>query len=470
MSSPLEEIFVQLGFKVDKKQIDKLDKTLRETIKSAMKAGEALGETADGAETAGEATESTTDKIKGFVTGVAKIVGAVAVAVTALDRMATSLAKNNQNLTNFTRQTGLTISNLNKIAGAGMMLDVNFSTESAAQGLTALQSNLAQIRLGQGNIEPFQILGISPVGKDAPQVIEDLRQAIKGVDDMTAVNLIQQMGLSPEFISLLRLTKEEYQDLTATANQFMLNEEQRAALQKYGIELRKIHMQMAYLKDKALIAIMPALNQFLKGFMAILEVTGKIVNSIKTMIEYVGQFKGGLLALGAVVLGITAAFNPLIATLTALYLILEDLAVWALGGDSLFKLGFDKINELMYGDNETADRTDQIYKELTGKDRTAFHKYIDWITSGGVIGSIFGGAKRQEEVYKYLLDIQKGMNSNGQEEVIKSSTSSIYNNNNSNQTKNITQNNYMSFAGGDNGISNAISDLTYAFLQADRVV
>lgn len=204
MASPIEEIFIKLGFKVDKKPLDDTDKSVKNVISS-----------------------------------VKKIATATVLAIAALDRMATSLGRNNQELINFTRQTGLSIDNLNKIAGAGMLIDVNFSSEKAAQGLMSLQSNLAQIRLGQGNIEPFQILGVSPVGKDATQIIEDLREAIKGVDDMTAVNLIQQMGLSPEFISLLRLTKEEYNDLIATSQRFMLNEEQRAALQKYSIELPK---------------------------------------------------------------------------------------------------------------------------------------------------------------------------------------------------------------------------------------
>lgn len=333
MASPIEEIFIKLGFKVDKKPLDDTDKSVKDVISS-----------------------------------VKKIAAATVLAITALDRMATSLGRNNQELINFTRQTGLSIDNLNKIAGAGMLIDINFSSEKAAQGLMSLQSNLAQIRLGQGNIEPFQILGVSPVGKDATQIIEDLREAIKGVDDMTAVNLIQQMGLSPEFISLLRLTKEEYNDLIATSQRFMLNEEQRAALQKYSIELRKIHMEIAYLKDKALLAILPVLNQFFRSLLNIINFVVLGASKIKSLVDYVGQLKYGLLALGSVAIGLTALFNPLLAVLTALYLILEDFAVWALGGDSLFKLGFEKMQKVLNPFGHDEKKTDEAYKNTYGKD------------------------------------------------------------------------------------------------------
>lgn len=425
MASPIEEIFIKLGFQFDKKEVNNADKS-----------------------------------IKSVVSSVKKIALAAVGAIVALDRLSTSLAKNNQELINFNRQTGIGIDNLNKIAGAGMMVDVNFTPEKAAQGLKSLESNLAQIRLGQGDIAPFQMLGISPLGKNAVQVIEDLRVAIRGIDDMTAVNLIQQMGLSPEFISLLRLTREEYEELSAQANKFMLDDKQRAALQKYAIQLNLVHKEFAYLKDKFLIAVMPSLINFLKGFMAILEVVGKFGHTLKKMIEWIGQFKGALLGIGIVVLSLITrlngaikilgftlnlAFGKWLAILTALYLLLEDLAVYAMGGKSLTGLIADKF--------KTQDKkTDESYKNVFNQERNPIQKYFDWFTSSAG-GFIPGGAKRQEDYYKTLFDMLPNFLSNV------------------NQTKNVTQNNYLSFGNSDNkNILNAVSDLTYAYIQADRAV
>ena len=278
--------------------------------------------------------------IKGLIKSVTAFVGSVALITTALDRMANSLAKNNQEFINFNRQTGLSIAQMQKLATAGMLTDYNFSPETAMQGIQALQSNLAQIRLGEGNIAPFQILGISPVGKDAYQVIEDIREAIKGIDDMTAVNLIQQMGLSPEFISLLRMTREEMNSLTDES--LMLSPEERQSLQQYTMELRKVHMQFSVLKDKAIMPLIPALNKFLSGLGAIFEMFVKVENALINIWNWFGKFKG---AIAALALAITTYFSPVIGIVTALYLLLEDIAVWVTGGKSMLGTTFDKMGE-----------------------------------------------------------------------------------------------------------------------------
>ena len=190
----IDELFVALGFKVDDKEVKKLDTNLKDVIGSAL-----------------------------------RVVGAIAAATYAIDRMATSMFKANQAFISFNQQTGLSIGNMQRIAQAGMLANANITPKTVMQSMQAVQSNLAQIRLGQGNIEPYQLLGISPVGKDANQVFDDLRSAISGLDDMTATNIIQQMGYRPEMITVLRMTNSEL----AETKQLMLAPEQRQALQQY---------------------------------------------------------------------------------------------------------------------------------------------------------------------------------------------------------------------------------------------
>lgn len=300
----VDELFIALGFKVDDKDVKKADNSLKSIISTA-----------------------------------GKVATAVVAATVALDRMANSLARNNQEFINFNRQTGLSLDKMQSIATAGMLVDYNFDPSTAMSSLQALESNLAQIRLGEGNIAPFQILGISPVGKDATQIIDDLREAIKGIDDMTAVNLIQQMGLSPQFISILRMSKEEMNGLN---KELMLTPEERTALQQYSMELRKIHMEFALLKDRALIAIMPALNKFLDGLAAISEMFLNIGKGLQNVWNWLGKFKIGVAALA---LAILTYFNPVIGVLTAVYLILEDIAVWATGGKSFLGTTFDIMGD-----------------------------------------------------------------------------------------------------------------------------
>ena len=205
----------------------------------------------------------------------------------------------------------------------------------------ALESNLAQIRLGEGNIAPFQLLGISPIGKNAVQVIEDLREAIKGIDDMTATNIIQQMGLSPEMLTLLRMSKEEMAQYSAIAQQYMLSPEQRQAMQQYAMGLRLVHMQLNYIKDTLILKLMPAFINFSKNLATIINQGAEIVNTLVDVIQKVPLVRT---ALGGLAMFIMARFNPVLAAITALYLLLEDIAVYFAGGKS--------VTGLLFGNNK----------------------------------------------------------------------------------------------------------------------
>ena len=315
MASPIDEIFIKIGFKTEDKELKKTEKAIDKTLDKADKKAK-------------KADISFTNIFK----TVRKMAVAAGAAYIAFDRLANSMLKSNQAYINFNRQTGLALANVNKIAGAGMLVDYNLNPENVMGSMQALESNLAQIRLGEGNIAPFQLLGISPVGKNAVQVIEDLRQAIKGIDDMTATNIIQQMGLSPEMITILRMSKEEMEEYSAIAQQYMLSPEQRQAMQQYAMGLRLVHMQLNYLKDTIILKVMPAFIEFSKNFANILQQGSKFIDIIQHIVNVIPHVK---LALGGLAMFILARFNPVIAAITGLYLILEDLAVWFAGGKSV---------------------------------------------------------------------------------------------------------------------------------------
>lgn len=327
MASPIDEIFIKLGFKTEDKEIDKTKKKVNNLLDDVDKKSK-------------KADLSFNNFIKTF----RRMSIAIGATYLAFDRLANAMLKSNQAYINFNRQTGLALANVNRIAGAGMLVDYNLSPENVMGSMQNLESNLAQIRLGEGNIAPFQMLGISPVGKNATQVIEDLRQAIKGIDDMTAVNLIQQMGLSPEFLTILRMSTEEMNEYSRIAQQYMLSPEQRQAMQQYAMGLRLVHMQLSYLKDMIVLKVLPAFINFSNNLTAILEKVYKFADMIDVFLAKIPVLKA---AIGGLAMFILARFNPILATITALYLLLEDFAVWMLGGKSVIgKIFGDKPLEL----------------------------------------------------------------------------------------------------------------------------
>lgn len=448
MAIPIAEIFAAIGFKIDDKSVKEFNKNV-DTGVNAM---------------------------KGFA------LKAVAV-VTTLNLMTTSLLRNNQAFINFNRQTGLSIANMNKIAQAGMMVDFGLDPKQVMSSIQSLESNLASIRIGQGNISPFQILGVSPVGKDAYAVIDDLREAIKGVDDMTAVNLIQQMGLSPEFISILRMSKEEIESFNQG---LMLSEAERKAMQQRQIEFRKIFLELGLVKDRGLIAILPVLTKimqgftkFMKGVAALLGLAGKVfkviwkpfdlfIGLIKRGIDYLNQFKGLLMSIQLVLFGLVARFHPVIATLTALYLILEDLAVYAMGGKSLTGEALKGMQQ--FGNNlkdlftAPADNLDKALKIMMDMGKIPVPPIISsLITMGVALSTGFGmmqnALKNNNNLSYAMPNMQLAYQGAGVPSNY-SRQSSI------NQTNNFTVN------GQTNGeeLANLTAEYAFTAMQADRTV
>lgn len=342
MSGMIEQLFISIktvlddkGLKKAKKVIEELKKPVDNTGKSINKLDALLKGAANGGFKGLNKAMLASTGIAGLVISAAIGIGVATVkAAQALDRMADSMARNNQAFTNFNRQTGLSINSLNRIAGVGMLSDYNFSAENAMQGLFNLQSKLAEIRLTGQGIAPFQMLGISPVGKNAEQVIEDLRQAIKGIDDMTAVNLIQQMGLSPEFLTMLRLSREEYQAMQEQAKSFQLDANQRKELQKYSLELKKIHMQSQYLSDVWKLKFLPVVITIQKYFV---QMQSMLVRYGEAMLRVANWLQD----IGKYLMPIYYIANAI----WELFVELDDLIGWTLGHKSVLGEKYGELDE-----------------------------------------------------------------------------------------------------------------------------
>lgn len=300
-SNIIDELLVKIGFKTD-------DKGLKKTKK----------------------------EIDGFLQGVKTCLkslaqfGAIAsAAVFGLYKLEMAVARSNYAFINFARQTDISLAKLNRFAGAASLADFGLDATKAMGGLAALESNLAAISIGQGNIAPFQILGIDPTGKDATQIIDELRTAIKGVSSPMAANLIQQMGLSPEFLAVLRMSRGEFAALGAEAEKFTLSVPERGEMNEFSLRLKLLGMRFTYLRDKVLLKVAPVIEGILN---LILNLSDGFAELIKWMVPTEGAFK----ALIVVATALAAAIAPIPTALVALLLVLEDIYAYAHGKESLF--------------------------------------------------------------------------------------------------------------------------------------
>ena len=267
----LGNFFVEIGIQPNKKNIQAIQETiekleeLRQNIKdeidlekelsqaeteeqkSKIKEKYAIDKQIRSLEKAKKQQQAQIANFKGMVKGALAVVGAISTVVFVVDRMVNSLGRANQRLMNFQHQTGISLSTLNRYASANALANPLTSIEGTAGSLQNVAQNLWDIQLGRGDVSAFQELSyfsgtnVTPYGKSLEEVIESVRSALRNIpNDIQATNLIQRMGFSPDDLQMLRMTKQEFEEV----QNLFLNPQQRKELEGYTRELNKIHLEI----------------------------------------------------------------------------------------------------------------------------------------------------------------------------------------------------------------------------------
>ena len=303
------------------------------------------------------------------VRGLAGFIGAVAAAAFAINKLTNDLIKSNQAMVNLTRTTDIAQSTFQRWGNIGKMLGV----ENADQQLAGLNQRLFDLMLTGQGARGFQLAGINPIGQDAEGVLEQLRARIQGMSDTAASYLLQQMGLDPQMLHLLRMSKEEFEELDKAQRKYTLTAEESRQIQEYNLQLQLASIKLDYLKKKAILAIMPYWTELVKSLARVSDMlvkvstwlwknargwlllggiiaakTGKFAKlaqfftgmskTLSGLITKIPIFGGTVAKLGGL---FTKAFLPL----TAAYLLLDDLATFFDGGDSLIGRVIDWAGE-----------------------------------------------------------------------------------------------------------------------------
>ena len=291
--------------------------------------------------------------------------GAFTGAVVGLDRLIASTLRGVVSLQNLNNQTGLSIEKLQQFQQAGQLSNLALSADQIAQSIGNVQKNLADIKIGQGNIAPFQLLGINVDGADAFDVIEQIRDSIKGIDPAIATNLISQLGLTPDFINILKLSRKEFELLGENT---FLNPQQRADIDNVGTSIKALTLRFKALKDQAIAKIAPDLNELMqkffkwlkdnddsvintiafitKGFTSFARALGNAFDLSSRFLNNIIGMENGLKILATSFGFLTLSFSPFLAGLAAVILLLDDIAVYRRGGNSITGELFKSFNNL----------------------------------------------------------------------------------------------------------------------------
>ena len=344
------DLFIALGIQADTGQIDKLQSKVDTFAKHVRDVGLAF--------TAASY-------------GLYKFVDGTLTGVVAMD--------------NLSRQTGLSTEKLQKWQQAAQLSNLSLSAEEVGQSIGNLQKNLAAIRIGQGNIAPFQLLGID-VGGDAFSVLEQLRSRIKGLDRPTATNLITQLGLTSDFLNVLELSNEEFAKLSQ--NTFLSRGQQNDIMQ-LGYSFKALTLNLKSLKDQAVARIAPSLKELVDGFFKWLNTNGsKVIDTMATLAKVFSSFvtavgnsigmlgsflentigiENGIKAIAIAVSFLMLQFKPLLAILFLVIGLLDDIATYKKFGKerSLFGGVYETFG--VKKENETPEEIQQRQNKGLGR-------------------------------------------------------------------------------------------------------
>lgn len=327
----LGELFVQIGTIGNSKEV-------RQFAQAVKRAGDAIDKYDKQQKKAQGGANGLGTSIKGAVGAVAGIVGAVGLAYHALERLTESLVRENQQWLNLTRQSDIALSTFQKWGTIGKIVGV----DNAAQQLETLNQKIFNLRLTGEGAKGFQMAGIMPTNAD--DVLEQLRGRISGMSNTAATYLLQQMGLDPKMITLLRMGREEWEQYLYIQKKYTLNKEQRKEIDRLNRQLEVTRIQMGYLKDRIVLALMPGFVRFTKFLASATEGIARFFKWAATTKVEMPKLAEGILkvveAVGLLTIALMAfSAHPIIASITAIIgaimLLADDVNHYLNGGGSV---------------------------------------------------------------------------------------------------------------------------------------
>ena len=318
----LGELFIELGVLGDDEGAKKVAKAIDEAIDKAKEYAKQQKQQEKQEQNNAKSSGNLAKNIKNVAAGLGGVITAVSGAVIALNKLAESLVQQNQQWINLTRNSDIALSTFQKWGQVGAAMNASLGEMGAAGALADLNERLFEMKLTGQGYEGFALAGIMPT--NAEDVMEQLRSRIKGLNDTSATYLLKRMGIDPRMLSVLRMTREEFNSLTKELEKYQLTMEQRQQIQEFHKQMSIVNVKMQYFKDRILIALLPHIERIMKF--------------VVKLIELLPKYRGILVGLG---IAMTKGFGKWLKTIPLigkhLKPIIKILQTMRIFGKSLFK-------------------------------------------------------------------------------------------------------------------------------------
>jgi hypothetical protein len=313
------EIFLRLGVKSE--NLDKLTKFKGDAHGAAGTAGDlasAIGKMDMKLKEAG-------DKIREFLGPLTIIRLQLLATVGTLTLLTEKASKVASELTKFTNLTGLSAQQLQLWQQAAAASGV--SAEEVQGSIEGLRQAATDISLGKGNIAPWAMLGIDP-RQDPFKVLEQLKDKLKTFPTAMGTKLAGDLGLGKDMINFLKESKS----LMPADKSLILSDKEIKKLKEFNILYNRIWDNAKRTLQKFGVIAQPIAEFVLKAF----DRMSKALMDGVRVVQWLGdRFKAIAPILGAIAIAIAAYFFPVTAGLMAVAMVLEDIASYARGDDSI---------------------------------------------------------------------------------------------------------------------------------------
>ena len=247
----------------------KLAQATSEEEKSLLRLNAKQQQQIDNLKEAEKEQSSFNNAIMGGIGLALRMGAAISGTIVVLDRLGNSLLKANQQYITFGKQTGISISSLNKMSGLASLSGMNLSPEQVASDITSLQQKIYRLGLTGEGSGIFAQLGINPMGMNSDDFIKVLRQRTQGMSAGSKSYILDQLGLSQEWLNVLELTNDQFAEYIEQSKQLQLSEKERKHLAEYTAKQQRNNMRWELAKQKFLIALMPTIQTIMEAVSSI---------------------------------------------------------------------------------------------------------------------------------------------------------------------------------------------------------
>lgn len=244
----------------------------------------------------------------------------------------------------FTAETGQSAEELQKWANVAET--VSGAGDSVATSIKAIVANQEKIKLGQGNISGYQLLGIDPRANPF-EVLEQLRTKLQNVSPAMRRNIASQFGISTELVQTLELSNAEFEKMAARA--WIIPQSNIDGMNKAVSALAEVGNAFKYLQAELATKLAPLIEKVTKGIIAFAQMVTRGVLALDQIVRATIGWRAAIyMIVGALALLNKAFLLSPIGMFTAavilLLAILEDLYVYSTGsGKSLFGVLVEKF-------------------------------------------------------------------------------------------------------------------------------